>query len=146
MAFLDKVGRFSNIKADRWLKEGDEIKIGEITLNTLETPGHSPGSLCFFSDEVKEIRGQYIDGVIFTGDLLFFRDIGKHNIPGSDETMIYESIKSKIMYNPKLTDHFKILGGHMGYTTIGEERILNPIRHSFLLNLNNNNRKNSIYT
>jgi len=131
MEFLLEKGLYTNIKADRWLNEGDIIKIGELSFTTLETPGHSPGSLCFYSKDINEIRGHLIDGVIFTGDLLFKGNVGEFNIPGGNEDILYLSIKNKIMNNPELTDRFKVCAGHFGYTTIGEERILNPFRNYF---------------
>ena len=119
--FLQVYGLFTNIKA-----EGSKINLGEITLETLETPGHSPGSICFFSDDLKDIRGHIIDGIIFTGDLLLKRNVGEFMGPGADEQQLFESIKNKIMNNPTLTNHFKIFGGHYGDTTIAEERAYNP--------------------
>ena len=132
LELLRRIGLYTNIKADRWLKDGSEIKIGELTFKTLETPGHSIGSLCFYSNEIKEIRGHLIDGVIFTGDLLFKRYFGEFNIPNGNKQSLFSSIKNKIMNNPNLTDHFKIFGGHLGDTTIGEERLFNPFRSYFL--------------
>ncbi|MFX1397920.1 MAG: MBL fold metallo-hydrolase [Promethearchaeota archaeon] len=122
---------FTNIKADEWLKEGKKIKLGEKTLITLETPGHSPGSLSFYSSDIKEVRGHLFDGVIFTGDLLLKRTVGEFRIPGGDEKLLFSSIKHKIMNNSELTNHFKILGGHYGDTTIAEEKLLNPFRAHF---------------
>ncbi len=132
LEFLRDFGLFTNIKADKWLKEGIKINLGEITLITLETPGHSPGSLCFYSNDVKELRGHLIDGIIFTGDLLLKRNVGEFNIPRGDERVLFSSIKNKIMHNPDLTGHFKICGGHFGETTIAEEKLFNPFRNHFL--------------
>jgi len=109
-------GIYTQKKADRWLSEGDSIKIGEITLNVLETPGHSPGALSYYSKEPKEYDGQKIDGIIFTGDLI---------------------IKNKIMYNPEITDNFLIFPGHMNITSVGEERKLNMFKNYFLKNNDN---------
>ena len=99
-------GIYSQKKADRWLKEGDSVNIGEITLNVLETPGHSPGSLTFFSKDPKEYNGQKIDGVIFPGDLIFRRSIGRSDLRGGDSTLLFSCIKYKIMNNPEITDNF----------------------------------------
>jgi len=132
LQFIKKYGLFTNLKADIWLKEGSKINLGEITLDTLETPGHSPGSLCFFSGDLKEVRGHLIDGIIFTGDLLLKRNVGEFKAPGADVLQLFASIKNKIMNNPSLTDHFKIFGGHYGDSTIAEERAYNPFRNHFL--------------
>ena len=126
-------GGFANFKkADKWLSEGDSIKIGEIELHILETPGHSLGSLSFYSKDVKEFNGKKVDGIIFTGDLLFQRSIGRSDISGGNQNQLFSSIKNKIMYNPELSDNFIIFPGHMGITSIGEERKLNLFKKFFL--------------
>lgn len=129
---IKEYAMFTNIKADEWLREGREIDLGEVKLNTLETPGHSAGSLSFYSTDIKELRGHLVDGVIFTGDFLFKRNVGEFKIPYGDEKLLFSNIKHKIMNNPDLTDHFKIFGGHYGDTTIAEERMFNPFRARFL--------------
>jgi glyoxylase-like metal-dependent hydrolase (beta-lactamase superfamily II) len=125
-------GIFNNKQADKWLNEGDSIKIGEISLNVLETPGHSPGALSFYSKDPKEFEGNKIDGVIFTGDLIFRRSIGRSDLRGGDPQKLFSSIRNKIMYNPEITDKFIILPGHMGITSVGEERISNMFKTYFL--------------
>ncbi len=125
-------GIYTQKSADRWLKQGDQINVGELNLHVLETPGHSPGSLCFYSKDVKEFKDYKIDGVIFTGDLLFRRSIGRSDVSGGDQNKLFESIRSKIMYNKELTDNFIVFPGHMGTTSIGEERNLNMFKEYFL--------------
>lgn len=120
------------MKANKWLKEGDVIKIGELDLNVLETPGHSPGSLCYYSKDIKEFNGRKIDGIIFTGDLIFRRSIGRSDVPGGDQKALFSSIRNKIMYNPEFSDNFLIFPGHMGTTSIGEERSKNMFKQYFL--------------
>ncbi|MHA1986414.1 MAG: MBL fold metallo-hydrolase [Promethearchaeota archaeon] len=124
-------GTFSQRQADRWLNEGDTIDIGEITLHVLETPGHSPGSLCFYSSDIKETEGYKIDGIIFTGDLIFRRSIGRSDFGGGNPNLLFSSIKNKIMHNPEITDNFLIFAGHMGDTTVGDERKMNMFRSYF---------------
>ena len=125
-------GIFHQKQADRWLNEGDTIDIGEITLHSLETPGHSPGSLCFYSNDVKEYEGHQIDGIIFTGDLIFRRSIGRSDFGGGNPNLLFLSIKNKIMHNPEITDNFLIFAGHMGDTSVGEERQMNMFRSYFV--------------
>jgi glyoxylase-like metal-dependent hydrolase (beta-lactamase superfamily II) len=125
-------GIYSQKMADKWLKEGDAIKIGEITLYVLETPGHSPGSLIFYSKDVKEYNGKKIDGVIFTGDLLFRGSIGRTDLQGGSSELLFSSIKNKIMRNPELSDNFLVLPGHMGNTSIRIERESNYFKEYFL--------------
>ncbi|MFW9867539.1 MAG: MBL fold metallo-hydrolase [Candidatus Thorarchaeota archaeon] len=127
--------RFSRSGNNRELKEGDAIKIGELTLHVLETPGHAPDSLCFYSKDIKEYDGKKIDGIIFTGDLIFRRSIGRSDFGGGNSNQLFTSIKNKIMYNPELTDKFLIFSGHsyQGYiTSVGEERNHNMFKDYFL--------------
>ncbi|TFF93950.1 MAG: MBL fold metallo-hydrolase [Promethearchaeota archaeon] len=125
-------GIYTQKKADRWLKEGDIIKIGNITLHVLETPGHSPGALSYYTKDVKEYDGKEVDGVIFTGDLLFRRSIGRSDIQGGNQQQLFSSIKQKIMNNPNITNNFVVFPGHMGSTTIADERQYNFYRNYFL--------------
>ena len=125
-------GVFNRKKADRWLKEGDTIEVGELTLHVLETPGHSPGSLSFYSTDVEEFNGQSVDGVVFTGDLIFRRSIGRSDVPGGNQGTLFSSIKNKIMQNPDLDGHFILLPGHMGITSIEEEKRMNMFKRHFL--------------
>ena len=125
-------GIYTRKMATKWLEEGDSIKIDNITVHILETPGHSPGALCYYSNDVKELNGQNIDGIIFTGDLIFRRSIGRTDVGAGSQSQLFSSIKNKIMYNPELTDNFIIFPGHMGTTSIGEERKLNNFKNYFL--------------
>ena len=125
-------GMFDQKEANRWLKEGDVIEIGEIVLHTLETPGHSPGSLCFYSADVKELEGKKIDGILFSGDLIFRGSVGRSDFQGGNQNLLFSSIKTKLMNNKDLTDNFIICPGHMGLTTIGEERAHNMFKKYFL--------------
>lgn len=123
---------YTSTEANRWLEEGDTVVIGEITLKTLETPGHSPGSLCFYTNDVKTFNNQNIDGILFTGDLLFQGSIGRSDIGGGNQNQLFQSIKEKIMYNKQLSDNYLVFPGHMGPTSIGEERASNMFRRYFL--------------
>ncbi len=125
-------GIYTHKKADRWLSEGDVVNVGEMILNVLETPGHSPGALSFYSNDPIEYNGKMMDGVIFTGDLIFKRSIGRTDIRGGDSKLLFQSIRNKIMYNPEISDNFLILPGHMDITTVGEERELNMFKDYFL--------------
>jgi glyoxylase-like metal-dependent hydrolase (beta-lactamase superfamily II) len=131
----EKSRRFPSREINKKLKEGDSIKIGEYNLHVLETPGHAPDSLCFYSNEVKEFEGQKIDGIIFTGDLIFRRSIGRSDFGGGNSNTLFASIKNKIMYNPEITDNFLIFSGHsyQGFlTSVGEERNHNMFKDYFL--------------
>ncbi|MEE9379024.1 MAG: MBL fold metallo-hydrolase [Candidatus Lokiarchaeia archaeon] len=125
-------GIYTHKKADRWLSEGDSIEIGEMTLNVLETPGHSPGALSYYSKEPNEFDGQTIGGIIFTGDLIFRHSIGRSDLRGGDSKILFSSIRNKIMYNPEISDNFLIFPGHMDSSSVGEERKLNMFKNYFL--------------
>lgn len=127
-----EAGIYSQKEADKWLHEGDIIEIGDISLHVLETPGHSPGALTYYTNDLKEYKGKKIDGVIFTGDLLFRRSIGRTDIQGGDQEQLFSSIKVKIMNNPGITNNFVVFPGHMGTTTIAEEKQYNFYRNYFL--------------
>ncbi len=97
-----------------FIKEGDIIKFGNSSLNTLHTPGHSPGSISFYSIE---------DEFIIGGDVLFYGSIGRSDLPlGNHETLI-TSIKEKLL---PLGDNMKVYSGHGMLTSIGFERLNNP--------------------
>ena len=125
-------GTFKQKEANRWLVEGDIIKVGEIRLLTLETPGHSPGSLCFFTSDVDEFRGNKISGIVFTGDLIFRGSIGRSDFQGGNQNLLFESIGKKIMHNKAINDNFIVCPGHMGLSTVGDERAHNMFRKFFL--------------
>jgi glyoxylase-like metal-dependent hydrolase (beta-lactamase superfamily II) len=125
-------GIFSLPKADRWLQEGDEVKVGEHTLHVLETPGHTSGSLSFYTTNVSRYKESSTDAIIFTGDLLFKRSIGRTDFEGGNQEQLFSSIRNKIANNPKFSNETIILPGHMGQTTLGFEKEYNFYRNYFL--------------
>lgn len=100
------------IEPDLLVKEKDEIKVGNMILSILHTPGHTPGGMCI-----------YVDGVLFSGDTLFRRSIGRTDFEGGNFNDMVNSIRGKLYNFP---DNTKVLPGHMGATTIGEEKAGNP--------------------
>jgi len=98
---------------DRLLKEGDTITLGGLTLEVLYTPGHSPGSVCFYCQE---------EGVLFDGDVLFREGIGRSDLPGGSPALLKESLKRLLA----LPDETRVLSGHGLESTIGHERKHNP--------------------
>ena len=125
-------GTFKHKEANRWLVEGDVIDIGEIRLLALETPGHSPGSLCFYTSDVEMFKGNEISGIVFTGDLIFRGSIGRSDFQGGNQNLLFESIRKKIMYDKGINDNFIVCPGHMDLSTVGEERTNNMFRKFFL--------------
>jgi glyoxylase-like metal-dependent hydrolase (beta-lactamase superfamily II) len=98
--------------ADRYVKHGDIIRAGEVSLKVLHTPGHSPGGISLLEQ-----------GMVFTGDALFAGSIGRPDLPGGDLTTLLRSIKTNLMTLP---DDTKVYCGHGPATSIGEEREENP--------------------
>jgi len=97
---------------DRFLKEGDRIKIGKSFLEVIHTPGHSPGSVSFLGD-----------GFLLSGDTLFSGGVGRTDFPGGSWKELENSIKKKILTMP---DETIILPGHGPSTTVGQEKSSNP--------------------
>jgi len=97
---------------DFFPEEGDEIEVEGVKLTVMHTPGHTPGSLSY-----------YTDGLLFSGDTLFQGSIGRTDLPGGDYAMEMESIVDKLLALP---DDTIVLPGHMSETQIGFERQANP--------------------
>jgi len=97
-----------------FLKEGDSIFLGEDKLEIFETPGHSPGSICFYS---------HTQHFIISGDVLFESSIGRTDLPGGDYETLLNSIKQKLFTLP---DEVIVYSGHGEQTTIGREKKYNP--------------------
>ncbi|MCK6478882.1 MAG: MBL fold metallo-hydrolase [Planctomycetaceae bacterium] len=98
---------------DRPLAEGERIRFGDALLETLHTPGHSPGGVCFHDGA----------GTLFSGDLLFQGSIGRTDFPGGDFPTIVRSIRGRIFALPGGT---VVHSGHGPDTTVGEEKAGNP--------------------
>ncbi|HLY28334.1 MAG TPA: MBL fold metallo-hydrolase [Aggregatilineales bacterium] len=105
---------------DGFVDEGDTIRLGSITLETLFTPGHSSGHVSFV------LPSEY---VVFSGDCLFLGSIGRTDLPGGDYTALMRSIAEKLL---PLGDDFTVAAGHGQATTIGRERMSNPFLFDWL--------------
>lgn len=93
-----------------FLKEGHAVVFGNSTLQILFTPGHSPGSVCFYSPDQKFVIG---------GDVLFQGSIGRTDLPGGDFNTLEKSIRTQLYVLP---DDVKVYPGHGPVTTIGFEK------------------------
>jgi hydroxyacylglutathione hydrolase len=103
-----------NFGPDRWLDEGDQVSIGELTFDILHCPGHSPGSVVFFN---KELRFAHV------GDVLFNGSVGRTDLPGGSHATLINSIKEKLL---PLGDDVGFICGHGAGSSIGQERMTNP--------------------
>ncbi|WP_293443648.1 MBL fold metallo-hydrolase [Persephonella sp.] len=111
--FAQLVGATPCPEPDRFLKEGDIISFGRFNLRVIETPGHTPGSVCFYDQE---------NGFVITGDTLFKGSIGRTDLPGGDMKQMENSLK-KLMELPDDTD---VIPGHGDPTKVGIEKKTNP--------------------
>ncbi len=96
------------------LADGEIIKIGDDELKVLYTPGHAPGHVCFYDEK---------DGIVFTGDTLFYRGIGRCDLLGGDYRQIEKSLQ-EVLY--RLPDDTMVYCGHGPMTRIGDEKRNNP--------------------
>ncbi len=101
-------------KADILVSDGDELKVGDVTLKFIHTPGHTEGGMCIYVKEAK---------ALFSGDTLFRQSIGRTDFPGGSYKEIMDSIRKKLFLLP---DDTNVFPGHMGMTSIGFEKENNP--------------------
>ena len=98
-------------RADHFLKEGDEFIFSGKKVEIIETPGHSRGSLSY-----------YVDGLLFSGDVLFQNSVGRTDLPGGNMEELLYSIKEKLM---KLPGETRVFPGHGPETTLAMEKAFN---------------------
>lgn len=98
------VASFGNIT---YYKEGDVVKVGSISVDVLETPGHTPGSVTLRAE-----------GILFTGDTLFRGSCGRTDLEGGSYPQILQSLKRLAA----LEGDYHVCPGHEGLTTLDEER------------------------
>ncbi|MDE2572161.1 MAG: MBL fold metallo-hydrolase, partial [bacterium] len=104
------------VPIDHELADGERLRAGEIELDVLHTPGHTPGSCCFLTQR----EGAHL---AFTGDTLFLGSIGRTDLPGGDTGRILASLRDRLLPLPAET---VVYPGHGPRTTIGRERAQNP--------------------
>ena len=99
---------------DRWLDQGDVVRVGELELAVHHCPGHTPGHVVFFHEP-----GRFA----FVGDVLFAGSIGRTDFPGGNHAQLLSSIRERLF---PLGDDVTFLPGHGPTSTFGEERRSNP--------------------
>jgi len=101
---------------DQYIKDREKFKIGDLTIETVHTPGHSPDSVCFIVN----------DEIIFTGDTLFVSECGRTDLPGGSNEDMYNSLV-KIMR--EMPDNLIVYPGHdygpTKTTKMGDEKMNN---------------------
>jgi glyoxylase-like metal-dependent hydrolase (beta-lactamase superfamily II) len=94
---------------------GDVVMVGDIPIELIHTPGHTPGSQCFM-----------LDGALVSGDTLFLEGCGRTDLPGGDPLALYESLTQKLS---KVPDDSILFPGHLYSATpcasMGETRHAN---------------------
>jgi|SRR5579875_771385 glyoxylase-like metal-dependent hydrolase (beta-lactamase superfamily II) len=107
--------RVSPIEKDKEFDDGDELQFGDIRLNVLYTPGHTPDSVCFLTNDC-----------IFTGDTLFVGTCGRADLPESDPKQLFASLDRIKHLNPSLIIYSGHDYGSTATSTIGKEILENP--------------------
>jgi glyoxylase-like metal-dependent hydrolase (beta-lactamase superfamily II) len=100
--------------ADVFLQDHEKVTLGGFTVECLFTPGHTPGSCCFYLAEEK---------ILFSGDTLFANSIGRTDFPGGSMSDLVRGAKEQLFVLP---DNVVVLPGHNEVTTIGDEKKYNP--------------------
>ena len=95
----------------RWYGEGDTLQLGELTINVMETPGHTSGSICL-----------QVEDVIFSGDTLFCGSCGRTDLPSGN----YREILLSLGRLGKMEGNYRVYPGHDCPTTMDLERAMNP--------------------
>lgn len=98
------------------MEDKDNITLGKINLEVIHIPGHTPGGVCLLMKSPK-------DNILFSGDVLFCRGIGRSDLAGGNEASLIKGIKEKLLVLP---DKTIVYPGHGPSTTIGEEKRENP--------------------
>ena len=103
--------KHQKLRYDRLLQEGDTIELDELTFTVLETPGHTPGGVCY-----------QVSDVIFTGDTLFPLSVGRTDFPGGDA----EALRKSVLRLRDLPGEYTICPGHGSPSYMSQERSKNP--------------------
>jgi glyoxylase-like metal-dependent hydrolase (beta-lactamase superfamily II) len=97
-----------------YIRENETIQLGKDSFKILLTPGHSPGSVCFYNQA---------QNIVISGDVLFQQSIGRTDLPGGNYETLMNRIHAELMALPNETI---VYCGHGPETTIGSERMNNP--------------------
>lgn len=106
---------FEETNPDGFLKEGEDVNVGEMKFEVRFAPGHAPGHVVLINEEEKICIG---------GDVLFQGSIGRTDLPGGDFDALIKSIHKKLFAD--LPDDMVVYPGHGPETTIGVEKRTNP--------------------
>ena len=110
----DQVGRPYTVSPDRYLKDGEELTIADMTCKLIATPGHTVGSCCYYFKEAD---------ILIAGDTLFQDSVGRTDLATGSMSALVRSVRDKLFVLPEET---KVYPGHGEATTIGHEKKYNP--------------------
>ncbi len=99
---------------DRWLEDGNEVTVGNLTFQVIHCPGHTPGHVVFYQPEAE---------LALVGDVIFHGSIGRTDFPKGDHATLLRSIKEKLL---PLGDDIRFIPGHGPMSDFGTERKTNP--------------------
>ena len=102
---------FENFTPDVWVKDGDEFTLCGETFRVISTPGHTDGSVCYCTDTV-----------LFSGDTLFCRSVGRTDFPSGNAAKLKRSLQTLFAVKGDRT----VLSGHGSPTRLSDERENNP--------------------
>lgn len=107
-------GKPYHVKADKYVKDGEEITLAEMTCKVIATPGHTIGGCCYYFEEA---------GFLICGDTLFQESVGRTDFPTGSMSTLVRSIREKLLVLPEEVIAYP---GHGDSTTIGHEKKYNP--------------------
>jgi hydroxyacylglutathione hydrolase len=103
--------------AEHALDDGQLLDFGFVQLQVIHTPGHTPGGVCFWAER---------EDVLIAGDTLFFRGIGRADLPGGDQLTLLRSIRTRLFTLPGDQRRIAVYPGHGPPSVLADERRLNP--------------------
>ena len=107
-------GQGCSIVPDVFLEDLDVIRLAGFSVQMIHTPGHTKGSCCYYLKD---------EGVLFSGDTVFYGSVGRTDFPGGSTAEIVRSLHKLVDSLPEETEVFP---GHDASTTIGYEKRYNP--------------------
>lgn len=122
MVISDNINEFTNLFGmpdveppvyEKFIKDGDIIKVGNLEIRVIQTPGHTEGGVCYL-----------IEDKLFSGDTLFRGSVGRTDLFGGNFRKLSDSIKNKLF---KLDKTIQVFPGHGDMTTIGYEKKYNEL-------------------
>ena len=112
-------GPFESYDADELVSGGEKLELAGFEIDVLFTPGHSPGHVTYSIPAER---------ALFSGDVLFQGSVGRTDLPGGDTPTLMRTLGDLVERFP---DETVVYPGHMGVTTIGQERASNPFLREF---------------